>query len=468
VILGFAASKETRQLFALDRETNLVVQLPDGAADLFREGCRSGRYVCPIESCDSPQYTAVGGPSRRHHFRHSATNAGGHAPETWLHEMAKHVLAQHLSERYPTADVYPDTKAVDGGQRPDVLVELDGRRIAFEIQYSSITIDAWLKRHRGYEAAGIHDVWLFGNRPPHFRQARTLPNDFAIALSQLLWVVHRALMHVRFIGPDALAVATVMIESGDRYDRALERFKLTLDPLETCELVDGRFVVPADALEIEARARRAEEQRAFDEETRQEREEWEKRRLRREAEETRRQRDAGKIAAFKERRRREQEEAWGQAEQRFLELVGLTETPAILAREIPGDRGIWMHPAHWHAQLYWEWIHGRVGSSFSFKQVGRRWYRIQGDRGKRGVTIAPTAFLWALKRRGFVDFDAAGHYIESKILVRADLTDPPAQRVVAPGGTLRDAENARGRVIVAANREIVSELGEFATPRVSV
>lgn len=469
-LAGFAASKETRQLFALDRKTGLIVQLPDGQADLFRAGCRSGRYVCPIESCDSPAYDAVGGSrGRRHHFRHRTVGAGGHAPETWLHEMGKHVLAQHLKERYPHASVYPDTKAVDGGQRPDVLVEIDGHRLAFEVQYSPITVGDWRRRHEGYRAAGVQDVWLFGNRPPHFRQARTLPNEIALSLSQLLWEVHRSGMHVRFIGPDALAIATVMVESGDRYDRALDRFKIALDPLEACEIVDGCFVVPADAVELEARARREEEERAYEEEMRRQQAVWERERARREAEQARRaadqarrERDADKIAAFKARKQREQEEAWQQAEPRFLQLVGLEATPPIIAREIRGDRGIWMHPAHWHAQLYWEWLHGKVGSSFSFKQAGRRWYRRQGDKGKRGTTIALTAYLWELKRQGFVDFDAFGAYIESKICVLADLTNLPTQKVFTVGGVLRVVENDGGRILVAPNGEIVSEFGDFA------
>jgi hypothetical protein len=449
-LAGFAASTETRQLFALDRETKLIVQLPNGKADSFRDGCRSGRFVCPLESCDSPEYTAVGGASRRHHFRHRAPAAGGHAPETWLHEMAKHVLAQHLQERYPAAQVYADTKSVDGGQRPDVLVEIDGHRLAFEVQYSAITIADWKKRHEGYAAAGIRDVWLFGNRVPHFRQARTLPHDFAISLSDLLWAVNHAGMHVRFIGPDALAVATVLVESGDRSDRSLQRFKFALDPLASCEITDGWFVVPTDARENEARAQREAEQRLLDEEWRRDREAWEAERQRREAQrarraadDARRERDAHKIAAFRERRRREQEQKWTQAEPWFLELVGLAETPLIITREIRGDRGIWMHPAHWHAQLYWERLHRKVGSSFSFKQAGRRWYRSQGDKGKRGVTIALTAYLWQLKRRGFVEFDADGAYISSAIRVLADLTEPPPER--------------------APTTEIVSEFGAFAS-----
>lgn len=459
---GFAASKETRQLFALDRQTGLIVQLPEGAADAFRSGCRTGRWVCPIESCDSPEYIAVGGPTRRHHFRHRAPSAGGHSPETWLHEVAKSVLAQHLQERYPAAAVYPDTKAVDGGQRPDVLVELDGYQLAFEIQYSSMTIGEWRERHKGYRAAGIHDVWLFGNRPPHFRQARTLPLDFAISLSNLLWDVHEAGLQIRFIGPDALAIATALIESGDPNDRALDRFKFALDPLEACEIRDGRFVVPSDARELKARVRREERQRALDEALRRETERWERERQRHEAERLRRERDADRIAAFKERRQREHEQAWRRAEPRFLELIGVAETPPVIAREVRGDRGIWMHPAHWHAQLYWEWLHGKIGSSFSFKQAGRRWYRSQGDKGKRGVTIALTAYLWELKRRGFIDFDADGPYIESKIRVLADLTELP-QVAAALTGPFRTVDSADGPVLIAPTGEIVAEPGAFAS-----
>lgn len=468
-LAGFAASSETRQLFALDRETGLVVQLPEGEADAFREHCRSGRYVCPIESCEAPAYVAVGGASRRHHFRHRAPAAGGHAPETWLHEMAKYALAHHLQTRYPHATVFADTKAIDGGQRPDVLVEIDGHQLAFEVQYSSLTVDEWRKRHAGYQEAGIHDVWLFGNRLPHFRQARTSPLDFAISLSDLLWEVHQSGMHVRFIGPDALAIATVLVESGDRYDRVLGGFGLALDPLSACEIVDGRFVVLTDAVEDAARERRETEQRALEDEQRREHAAWEQKqrqwqaeRNRREARLRWREANADKIAVFKQRRRQEHEEAWSAAEPRFLKLVGLPETPAIIAHEIRGDRGIWMHPAHWHAQLYWKWIHAKVGSSFSFREAGHRWYRSQGDNGKRGVTIALTAYLWELKRHGIVDFDAYSVDIQSKIEVLADLGAPPPQRPPADAGDFRIVGHAGRRVLVAPSGEIVSGFPDVA------
>jgi hypothetical protein len=66
-----------------------------------------------------------------------------------------------------------------------------------------------------------------------------------------------------------------------------------------------------------------------------------------------------------------------------------------------------------------------------------------------------------LKQR-YPNADAFGVYIESKITVLADLTNPPPQKVFTFGGVLRVIENEGGRILVAPNGEVVSESGDFA------
>ena len=66
-----------------------------------------------------------------------------------------------------------DDLAVDNGQRPDAFATFpDGRRFAFKVQYAAITADDWQRRHDGYAAQGIADIWLFGHAGAHFRPAR--------------------------------------------------------------------------------------------------------------------------------------------------------------------------------------------------------------------------------------------------------------------------------------------------------
>ncbi|KRA37909.1 hypothetical protein ASD81_04285 [Nocardioides sp. Root614] len=55
-----------------------------------------------------------------------------------------------------------------GGERtPDVLVSWPVQRVAFEIQYSTLSVSQWQERHDWYAAHSIKDVWLWGHAGHH-------------------------------------------------------------------------------------------------------------------------------------------------------------------------------------------------------------------------------------------------------------------------------------------------------------
>lgn len=179
-----------------------LVRLQRGQADLLRPLTRSGQLICPIDGCADPRLTTRGG-SRRDHFAHRHRSGPEHGAETIAHHTAKHLLAAWLRQQHPNAKVYPDTRDVEDGQRPDVLLELnptagnnagistaddstvsrnieergnpqsDGSapprydRIAYEVQFAGLTVAQWRERHQRYAALGIRDVWLFGGRRYH-------------------------------------------------------------------------------------------------------------------------------------------------------------------------------------------------------------------------------------------------------------------------------------------------------------
>ncbi|MGN6242306.1 MAG: competence protein CoiA family protein [Motilibacteraceae bacterium] len=139
-----------------------LVRLHAGQANDLRADARAGHLVCPIDGCADPRLTTRAG-SRRDHFAHLRAEGGGHGPETLAHHTAKHLLADWLRRRHPDAQVYPDTRDVEDGQRPDVLVELSaGTQVAYEVQFAALTPQEWTRRHERYAEAGIRDVWLFG------------------------------------------------------------------------------------------------------------------------------------------------------------------------------------------------------------------------------------------------------------------------------------------------------------------
>jgi hypothetical protein len=426
---AFAATKETRQLWARDVETDGIVYLEEGRADDFRDGCSSGRYICPIEGCESPAYGAVGGLRKRHHFRHRHIAATAHAPESWLHETGKRWLGQELARRYPEARVFIDTKAIDGGQRPDVLLEFrDDRRFAFEVQYSPITISDWRRRHSGYADEGIADVWLFGNVPPHLRFTRLKDDEGAITLGDLHQAMAEEGLAIHFIAPDIRSIGTALVHSG-RYMIEPRNCELGIDPLEDCEIEGDAFVTPSDRREqtaIEEEAEREKEREARRLERLKEIELEEKRQAEREVWKE-------KAKARSEARRLNEREEW-QAEgaARFLSLVGLTEMPAIISEHSPADHCIDGYHERWHAEFYWQHLR-EIGASFSYSDAAKRFWDAQ-PKGKKWVNRALTGYLFALKRAGFVHFESIDAWIEGSIVVIANFSEPPTRELANAAG----------------------------------
>lgn len=105
----------------------------------------------------------VGG-ERRPHFAHPPGRApeGGHAPESMWHINSKALLRSWALGQTGVVDAAVERWLPDGNRRSDVLVTLDtGARVALEVQSTELADHQWLARHRGYQTAGITDVWLW-------------------------------------------------------------------------------------------------------------------------------------------------------------------------------------------------------------------------------------------------------------------------------------------------------------------
>jgi Competence protein CoiA-like family len=208
----FEGREERRQLFARDARLPAdapLVFMPEGGADSVRQDCRDGYLVCPVPDRPNPRYIARGG-SRRHHFAHHG-GAGGHAPERYFHQVGKRLVADLIRKRQPRAEVVLEGR-VENGQVADVLARspATGRRYAFEVQYSPLTVEEWRARHDGYRALGIVDTWLFGHIRPHLRR---VPGSGLIAVSPLLAEVFREGLAVLFLNPDEQTVGTALLGS---------------------------------------------------------------------------------------------------------------------------------------------------------------------------------------------------------------------------------------------------------------
>lgn len=100
----FADNEEPRQVWALDRDRDQIVHLPDGAVDdAVRRACRDGRLRCPVADCPDPRLIAKGGRERRHHFAHKVAHIP-HDSAAVLRTEAVAMLAA-WARRYRGADV---------------------------------------------------------------------------------------------------------------------------------------------------------------------------------------------------------------------------------------------------------------------------------------------------------------------------------------------------------------------------
>jgi hypothetical protein len=408
-----------RQLYARDtrlgRDAPLVFIEPGGAPRL-RADCHQGWLVCPVPDCPDPRLIARGG-TRRDHFAHRRLDgATSHAPERWYHLCSKALVGAWLQSRYPMARVQVDHEAVANRQVPDVLAVFpDGRRFAFEIQYAPLTIEAWQRRHAGYVAQQISDVWLFGHIPPHLRAAPLLGERPRFIFSELFEAIELCGADVRWIDPDQRTIRTPQHRLGwQRVHSKSGRLLLVEappEPLASCFIDGGAFRAPADAqLEPIRPGHLLELAREVE------------RRAARRAQAEAHQHAVDRVEA---RRRPALEAAWDAY--RRAKFGDPEHIPPIIALETPSDRGIAAYlPAHWHARLFEELIQGRRGQTFSYRRAAAPFLQ-HALAEPRAVYRALTAYLVRLRRAGYLAFETTPTgYITSPIRVLADTRHPPA------------------------------------------
>jgi hypothetical protein len=190
---------EVRLIFARHRETGELVLLEEDTAAEQR-GFTKASLRCPITDCPDPDLTTVSRQGRRDGYRH--LSGGGHAPEGIFHIQGCEMIARWLRGKYPepTFTVQKEERSNAAGERrADVMVThaKSGEKIAFEIQYASLSPSKWRERHDSYAKQGIQDVWLFGHFGAHLYvdrhhadQVRLNPTHEAVVASgaPLLWI----------------------------------------------------------------------------------------------------------------------------------------------------------------------------------------------------------------------------------------------------------------------------------------
>ncbi len=197
LLAAFNADADTRMVWATERaDRSRVVYLEDGTAREMRARTKS-ELACIVPECDL-RLTTHARSTKRDGFAHlGRVDDALHSAESLMHQQAKAVIVSWLRSKYPGVMVDPEVLLVNGERRPDVYAEnpQTGNRLAFEVQYSALTVREWERRHEWYADHGIVDVWVFGHvgsqrgraRSPEFDVATNALQQHLLAQRELLW-----------------------------------------------------------------------------------------------------------------------------------------------------------------------------------------------------------------------------------------------------------------------------------------
>ncbi|MHA6667485.1 competence protein CoiA family protein [Homoserinimonas sp. A447] len=234
---------ERRHLFAAYRDGREDLYfIENGTADAIRDFTKT-TLRCAVADCADPDLIVIARRTKRQGFAHKTHGAGNHGPESEFHIAAKGVIQRWAAAQDATV-VASLERDPDGtrARRTDVHVEWpDGSQVAFEPQYSNVTIDNWTERHDWYEKNQIPDVWLFGHGGS---QLRTSGTEGFVKLNAVQLAAART-RPMLWINPQQEQVATIDVSSMRHWNGTEPiRGKLLLIPVDECELTKEGLTHP--------------------------------------------------------------------------------------------------------------------------------------------------------------------------------------------------------------------------------
>jgi hypothetical protein len=415
-VLAEFQNGESALVFARHQEDPLapLFHIPyDGATKSVKALTRE-HLECFMPDCADRRLKAMHRSTKRDGFSHMP-GSGGHLPEGLFHQQSKALIASWVRGNWPgvRADVELATETRD--RIADVMLTwVDGARVAVEIQYSAITVDAWLERHLSYRAQGIVDVWLFGHTGNHMHTSHTgqlslSPVHEAVVAAglPLLWInpisaeIGMASNDRRAAVPpqygwqrqtydDGWDVRSLPVPirsaKGDFYVNALNHctptpegisvptwVQLAANAVQLDKVDAARAVVNVDIMR-----RAAEEEQAKRE------------RSKRNVETKLRRR------AFAQQRQAEQEAEWLAQPMRASVLAANGgQIPSFLDVK-PAVNGVYAHHQHWQSWLYGIHIRGKTGSSFSMADLYE-------TLNQAGIQLSPNAAKRSRAVRDWID-----------------------------------------------------------------
>lgn len=151
-------------LYALTKDSKMITA---------KVATKEQKYYCP--SCHGPVILRQG-HCYMAHFAHLKRACGAFSEgETSEHLRGKQLLAtffRAFGARVKLEAYLPGLK-----QRPDLLIQLpDHQLLALEYQCAPLSLRKLQKRARGYQKAGLAELWILGN---NYRLKRSLPQQVA-------------------------------------------------------------------------------------------------------------------------------------------------------------------------------------------------------------------------------------------------------------------------------------------------
>ena len=134
---------------------------------LLRELGRNSKLLCPDPDCLKPVLLHYG-KFKTPHFAHrkgDGLNCHFGISESEEHEEGKRYIYNLLRSMYKTNQVWLE-ETLESGQKADVLLEIEGKRIAFEIQFSEQDGATWESRSQKYSDIGVVPIWILGYKKP--------------------------------------------------------------------------------------------------------------------------------------------------------------------------------------------------------------------------------------------------------------------------------------------------------------
>ncbi|MEV7431817.1 hypothetical protein AB0N29_19550 [Nocardioides sp. NPDC092400] len=336
---------ESRQVWALHRETGNPFYLPEGRAEAMRDFTKAS-LKCPHPNCSVPISTR-GSPRVRDHFWHTRGTPHETGRESEDHLAGKAMLVQWAATRIPDgAVVVPEQSVKDpltrALRRPDVLVTgQTGRRVAYEVEYKNWPVEAWRRKQNDLDGQGIVCAWLIGHT--RLSQPSGWPEP-AVRVPALAAEIARAAHQVLVVNPATREIGTLATDSTFlRHYRGEEAVAwMAIDSIDDCDFSPSRgMITPTMRRIAAAEAERAERDRT--------------------AREKAARRDTARVA--EEERLRARYEAlvwaWEQSDLHATFIDRWGEVPHEFEADTGWSWGIHAALPHWHAVIYEELLGGR-------------------------------------------------------------------------------------------------------------